>query len=113
MKTRHLLVLLAVPILIFLWWTRYQHIGFIEVGTTSGPVLIDRFTGKGWVVSIFKWKEIKQEEAVSSKTNEKNMNLEAFWKKVLRDPEFQALDASKKWKVFEGWYRENIDETYK
>jgi len=48
---------------IVLWWTRYQPIGEIGITTWKVPVVINRFTGKIWLITPsgvkhIEWKSI-------------------------------------------------------
>jgi hypothetical protein len=57
---RLLLFLIAAAVLvsIFLYWTRFQTVGQMGSNSVHGPVVINRFNGKVWVVSPFGVKEI-------------------------------------------------------
>jgi hypothetical protein len=62
-----LIILLAVFLLfVLLWWTRYQVIG--GLGEARIPIVVDRFTGKFWLLLPANPKEIKWKSTVS--TNE-------------------------------------------
>lgn len=49
-KTKLLIIIGIILLLIFLWWTRYQPIG--EIGLADkNPVVMNRLTGKIWVIT--------------------------------------------------------------
>jgi len=70
MEKKKLICVIIMVILFFilLWWTRYQVIGGVGGSGAGVPIVVDRFTGKFWLLLPANPKEIIWKNTVS--TNE-------------------------------------------
>lgn len=67
-KTKLLIIIIGVTLLlIFLWWTRYQPIGDIGLAADKNPVVMNRLTGKMWVISLIGVRELRWESGLVRK----------------------------------------------